>query len=68
MNEQSKPDANNRNSTIISTIALYDIEKSETKKDKLHQVTKIPDHQSPKTIRRDTSRDNFMKFHWAWTL
>tara|TARA_B100000401_G_C52467464_1_gene559500 strand:+ start:228 stop:398 length:171 start_codon:yes stop_codon:yes gene_type:complete len=31
-------------------------------------LKKISDELSPKTIRKNLSNDNFLKFQWAWTL
>ena len=31
------------------------------------EISKIPDP-SPKTMKRNKSRDNFIKFQWSWTL
>ena len=34
------------------------------KENKLNRIKEL----SPKSIRRDISNDNFMKFQWSWTL
>ena len=31
-------------------------------------LKKISNELSPKTIRKNLSNDNFLKFQWAWTL
>tara|TARA_Y100000817_G_C16808664_1_gene523208 strand:+ start:998 stop:1189 length:192 start_codon:yes stop_codon:yes gene_type:complete len=38
--------------------------KTKTKGKKIDRLKEL----SPKTIRRNISNDNFMKFQWSWTL
>ena len=41
---------------------------SEKKKNEEKINEKINKGMSPKTLRKNISNDNFMKFQWAWTL
>ena len=42
----------------------YETTKTKTKGKKIDRLKEL----SPKTIRRNISNDNFMKFQWSWTL
>tara|TARA_B100000700_G_C14387174_1_gene553078 strand:- start:84 stop:290 length:207 start_codon:yes stop_codon:yes gene_type:complete len=46
----------------------HDTIKNDSKKIGFHEnIKKAPDP-SPKTMKKNLSTDNFMKFQWSWTL
>mgnify|MGYP004100964755 CR=1 FL=1 len=61
-NELDKGKKNDNNTNDNNT---NDNENDNKLKDKLKSITK---ELSPKTIRRNCSNDNFLKFQWPWTL
>ena len=54
---------------INSEMKEMKLEQDNTKLEstKKSKIIKIPDP-SPKTIRRNKSRDNFLKYQWSWTI
>ena len=55
---------------IVINKSVKNVSNKLEKEDTIKQSPKIqiiPDP-SPKTMRRNKSRDNFMKYQWAWTL
>ena len=45
-----------------------ELEKTFNKSNKSHKPEKVIKDPSPKTMKRNISRDNFMKFQWPWII
>ena len=45
-----------------------ELEKTFNKSNKSSKPERVIKDPSPKTMKRNISRDNFMKYQWAWTL